>query len=177
MNSSDLISTSSGPDWTWGTLAERSALLWDTHRLLATRVGVAGVGHHTALLGGRVWDQPLRALAGWFSLLGDTHGAGTTGVRVTGVAPGRGLVGGQWGISGLLQTGVGAAVEAAETPVRTVQVSHTHRPAGGELAPALVSSQRAGGGTLGGAHGSYGLSGGRTVNCHCLHFFILFLTE
>ena len=114
-----------------GTLAEGSALLGDTHGVLATGVGVTGVGHHTAFQGGGVSYQTLRTLAGGFSLLGNTHGAWTTGVGVTGVTPGCWLVGGQWWrwrwrISGLAQTSVGAAIEAAKSPVWTVQVSHTH---------------------------------------------------
>ena len=110
----------------WGTLAEGPALLGDTHRVLATGVGLAGVGHHTALLRGWVWHQAFGALAGRLSFLGNTHGAGTTGVRVAGVAPRCGLVVGQWRLSGLVQAGVGAAVEAAETPVRAVQVCHSY---------------------------------------------------
>ena len=114
-----------------GTLAEGSALLWDTHGVLATRVGVTGVGHNTALRGGGVPHQTLRTLAGGFSLLGNTHGAWTTGVGVTGVTPGCWLVGGQWWrwwrrVPGLAQTSVGAAIEAAKSPVWTVQVSHAH---------------------------------------------------
>ena len=115
----------------WRTLAGGSALLGDTHGVLPTRVGVTGVGHHTALPGGWVGHQALRTLAGGFSLLGNTHGARPTGVGVAGVAPWCGLVGRQgrrgWGrVSGLAQASVGAAVEAAEAPVWTVQVSHAH---------------------------------------------------
>ena len=147
-----------------GTLAERPTLLWDTHRLLAAGVGVAGVGHHTALLGGGVRHQTFRALAGGLSFLGNTHRARATGVGVAGVAPGGDrLVVRQGRVSGLGQTGVGTAVEAAEAPVRTVEVSHAHRPAGGELASALVSSQRTGGRTLGGEEGGGWLSRGCTV--------------
>ena len=57
------------------------------------------------------------------------------------------MVGRLWGISRLPQTCVGTAVEAAEAPVGAVEVRHAHRPAGGELTSALVSSQGAGRGT------------------------------
>ena len=113
----------------WGTLAERSALLGDTHGLLTTGVRVTRVGHHTALRGCGVPYQALRTLTGGFSLLGNTHGTRTTGVWVTGIAPGCWLVGRQWRrrVPGCLaKTGVGATIEAAKSPVRTVQVGHAH---------------------------------------------------
>ena len=131
---------------TFRTLAEGSPLLGDAHGVLTTRVGVTWVGHNAALLGSGVWHQPLGTLAGGAPFLWYTHGAGSAGVWITRVTR-CGLVGRLRRVSSLRQAGVGAAIEAAEAPVGAVEVRHAHRPAGGELTSALVSSQGAGRGT------------------------------
>ena len=127
------------------------AYLRDAHGVSAARIGVTGIGDNTALGRGGVGYQTLWTLASGLPLLGNTHGPGTTGVGVTGIPPGcRGVIGGQGSRRGrgrLSGAGVGAAIKAAEAPVRAVEVRHPDRPAGGVTASALVSSEGRGQGT------------------------------
>ena len=127
------------------------AYLGDAHGVSAARIGVTGIGDNTALGRGGVGYQTLWTLASGLPLLGNTHGPGTTGVGVTGIPPGcRGVIGGQGsrrGRGSLSGAGIGAAIKAAEAPVRAVEVRHPDRPAGGVTASALVSSEGRGQGT------------------------------
>ena len=139
--------------------------LRNTHGVATARVGVTWIRDDAAL--GRCWvgDETFRTFAGGFPLLGNAHGARSTGVGITGVSSRCGGVirgeGSRLGRGGLPGASVGAAVEAAEAPVRAVQVRDAHRPAGGVTAPALVSSEGRGRGA--GARGGRGLTDATSV--------------